>query len=273
MITPKNINFQKLWNQSSKNYQDYALKYSQYQISNNILIDFADVKENQIIVDLACWTWFTSKAILEKEPNIKQIYWVDFSENMLKVAKDFVNSNKVKFICSDVANIENEIFEKVNTFLCNAWFWQFEYKERILKSVYNLLVNNWKFCFNLPSQFFDFWDWNENKSPIIEKIKKEIQSRWYENSWKLVSKISKVDLENLFKNHWFKLEKFEILNIWDKSLEDLFEFFTIPATATFFENIPESEQKEILEIVYNKFKWKIVWFPNIWVYFSFSKSW
>ena len=84
------INFSKLWNKSGKQYQDYALNFPQYKQTNEKLIKIADINPNQVVVDLACGTGLTTKEVLKNCPDVKKVYAIDFSEDMINVAKEFV---------------------------------------------------------------------------------------------------------------------------------------------------------------------------------------
>jgi ubiquinone/menaquinone biosynthesis C-methylase UbiE len=103
------IDFKNLWNKSAKEYQKYAFSHSQYKKTNKKLIKLANIKNNSIIVDLACGTGITTQEILIKNPNIQKIYAVDFSSEMLDRAKNSIQSEKVIFINSDAENIEKVI--------------------------------------------------------------------------------------------------------------------------------------------------------------------
>ncbi len=48
------FNFLKFWNKSAKQYNEYSAKYPQYIKTNEKLVELANIKSNQIIVDLAC---------------------------------------------------------------------------------------------------------------------------------------------------------------------------------------------------------------------------
>ncbi len=266
------IDFQNLWNKSAKEYQKYAFAYSQYKKTNEKLIKLANIKDNSIIVDLACGTGITTQEILINNPNIQKIYSLDFSKEMLDTAKNSIQSEKVIFINSDAENIEKVIWEKVDLVVCNSAFWQFKDKKKVILWIYNILKKDGIFIFNLNQQFYDLWETEANQSLIIDTIFSEMNDKWYDFHWKIKEKLGKEQREKLFKDTWFILIKEEIYNLWKRTLEDFFDFLHIPATATFFDKIPLTEQKNILEKSYKKLKTENIEISNNkWVYFILKK--
>jgi len=266
------INFLKLWNKSGRQYQEYALKFPQYKQTNEKLVEISNIKPNQVIVDLACGTGLTTKEVLKNYPNVRKIYAVDFSEDMINVAKEFVQSRKVAFIVASAEDIDKFISEKVDVVLCNSAFWQFQNQNKVLKKIYSILKDNGRFIFNLNQQFFDFGNAEPNQKLIIDTIFSEMKGRGYEFSNKLKPKINKEKIEELFNQAGFSFYKTEMINIGPRSLEDSFNFFKIPATATFFEDVPKEEQEQILNFAYEKLKNQIKQIENNkWIYFIFKK--
>lgn len=266
------INFSKLWNKSGKQYQDYALNFPQYKQTNEKLIKIADINPNQVVVDLACGTGLTTKEVLKNCPDVKKVYAIDFSEDMINVAKEFVQSKKVAFIVADAQDLDKFISEKVDVVLCNSAFWQFQNQNKVLNVILKILKDSGKFVFNLNQQFFDFGKPEPNQKILINTIFSEMKERGYEPSNKIAPKIDKEKIEELFSQAGYTLEKTETINIGPRKLDDFFNFFKIPATATFFENVTEEDQEQILSSAYEKLKNQFTQIKNNkWVYFVFKK--
>jgi ubiquinone/menaquinone biosynthesis C-methylase UbiE len=266
------INFFKLWNKSGKKYHEYALNFPQYKQTNEKLVELANIAPNQIVVDLACGTGLTTKEVLKNCPNVEKVYAIDFSEDMINVAKEFVQLEKVAFIVADAQDLDRFISEKVDVVLCNSAFWQFQNQSKVLSAISNILKDNGKLIFNLNQQFFDFGKPEPNQKLLIETIFFEIKKRGYKPSNKLKPKIDKEKIEELFSHAGYTLEKTEIINIGPRKLDDFFNFFKIPATATFFEDVPEEDQEQILNSVYEKLKNQFTQIENNkWIYFVFKK--
>jgi len=266
------INFSKLWNKSGKQYHEYALNFPQYKKTNEKLVEIAEIKADQIVVDLACGTGLTTKAVLQNCPDVEKIYAVDFSEDMINVAKEFVQSKKVAFIATDAQDLDKFISEKVDVVLCNSAFWQFQNKNKVLNAISSVLKENGKFVFNLNQQFFDFGKLEPNQKILIDTIFSEMRKRGHEPSNKIKPKIEKEKIEELFSHAGYTLEKTETINIGPRKLDDFFNFFKIPATATFFENVPEEDQEQILSSVYENLNNQFTQIENNkWIYFMFKK--
>ncbi|QQS61482.1 MAG: class I SAM-dependent methyltransferase [Candidatus Moraniibacteriota bacterium] len=266
------INFSKLWNKSGKQYQEYALNFPQYKQTNEKLVQIADIMPNQIVVDLACGTGLTTKEVLKNCPDVEKIYAIDFSEDMINVAKEFVQSKKVAFIVADAQDLDKFISEKVDVVICNSAFWQFQNQNQVLHAISNILKDNGKIIFNLNQQFFDFGKPEPNQKLLIDTIFSEMKKRGYKPSNKLKPKIGKEKIEELFSYAGYILEKTETLNIGPRKLDDFFNFFKIPATATFFENVSKENQEQILSSAYEKLKTQFTQIENNkWIYFVFKK--
>lgn len=267
------INFSKLWNKSGKQYHNYALRYPQYKKTNEMLIELAEIESSQIVVDLACGTGLTTKEVLENFPDINKIYAVDFSEDMIKVAKEFVQSKRVVFIVANAQDIDKFISEKVDVVICNSAFWQFQNKNKVLEATSNILKADGRFVFDLGQQFFDFGKPEPNQKLIIDTIFSETRKRGFEPVEKLKPKLNKEEIEELFGSLGFRLDKTETINIGPRTLDDFFNFFKIPAAATFLEEVPSKEQEQILDSAYEKLKNQVKEVENNeWIYFVFKKN-
>jgi len=266
------INFSKLWNKSGEQYHEYALNFPQYKRTNEKLVKIANIVTNQIVVDLACGTGLTTKVVLKNCPDVEQIYAIDFSEDMINIAKEFVQSKKVAFILADAQDLDKFISEKVDVVLCNSAFWQFQNQNQVLNAISKILKDNGRFVFNLNQQFFDFGKPEPNQKILIDTIFSEMRKRGYELNNKIKPKIDKEKIEELFFQAGYVLEKTETINIGPRKLEDFFNFFKIPATATFFEEVTEEDQEQILNSAYKKLKNQFTQIDNNkWIYFVFKK--
>jgi hypothetical protein len=133
------------------------------------------------------------------------------------------------------------------------------------------LKDDGRFIFNLNQQFFDFGKPESNQKLIIDTIFSEMKKRGFELKGKIKPKVDKRKIEELFKKSGFALDKIKLINIGPRALKDLLNFFKIPATATFFEGVPQQEQ--ILNSVYEKLKNQLNGIENNrWIYFVFKKN-
>jgi len=233
------INFQKLWDKSGTKDDEYARQYPQYIKTNEKLVSLVDVRPGQVIVDLACGTWMTTEAVLKTCPNVRKVYAVDFSEDMLRVAKTRIKAENVAFIHADATDLVGHFPEKVDLALCNSSFWQFDDRSAIIRAIRTVLKDGGIFVFNLNQQFYDFGAPEANQKVIIDAIYEEMRKRGFEVTGGLKEKMTKEEIEELFASAGFTLAKTARYDVGPRSLDDFLNFFTIPATATFFEKVPE----------------------------------
>lgn len=177
---------------------------------------------------------------------------------------------KTSFIVADAQNLDKLISEKVDVVLCNSTFWQFQNQNKVLNAILSILKDNGVFVFNLNQQLLDFGKPEPNKK-VIETIFSEMKKRVCKLINKLKPKASKEKIEEVFSQVEFILEKIEIINIGLRKLDD-FNFFKIPATATFFEDVPKEDQEQIFSSAYEKLKNQFTQIENNkWTYFIFKK--
>jgi len=243
------INFKDLWNKSGSLYQKYAQEFPQYSETNRKLVEIADIRESDILLDLASGTGLTTQEILKQSPQVDRIYAVDFSVDMMELAQASIHSSKVIFFTVDAHEVDRYIPEKVDVVLCNSSFRQFQNQTTVLKSLYTLLNDQGRFVFNLNQQFFDFEQPEPIQKLIVETIFSEMEKRGFETHQRLIPKTNKEKLKGLFKKTGFILEQVETIDVWPRTLDDFLSFLKIPATATFFEHVPPKKQEEILATV------------------------
>ena len=110
--------------------QDYNFsKFSRnefYEGLNAHLVDMADVRSGQRIVDLACGTGGVTKLILERLRDAREsvVIAVDHSSSALKQAMEELNGRKnaaIQFVQSQVEQLSDSLKETVDTIVfCNA---------------------------------------------------------------------------------------------------------------------------------------------------------
>lgn len=266
------INFLKLWDKSADEYKAYSNKFPQYIKTNKKIVELSNIKDGDVVVDLACGTGITTKAILEGKPGVKKIYAIDFSKDMLRVAKDSINSDKVEFILSDAGKIQDFLKEKADIVFCNSTFWQFKDKDKVIREIRGVLKSGGRFIFNLNQQFFDFGQVESNQKVIMEYIFDELERNGFRKSSNLVSKVGEIYIKDLFGGSDLELVKKEIFDVGPRSLKDFLSFLKIPATATFFDGVPKDIQVKILNKAILNFKDEISQIDhNKWIYFVFKK--
>lgn len=137
--------------------------------SNNQYIDeilkLIEIKENYNILDVACGTGILEKYLLEYDP--KEILGIDFSENMIEIAKIKNNDSRVKYLCDDIFSLNDGKFDLIIIF--NA-FPHFDNKKDLLSHLSNYLNEDGKIviCHNFRRTEID---------NIHDKIPESISSK------------------------------------------------------------------------------------------------
>ncbi len=266
------VDFPKLWDASGERYHDYALRYPQYRQTNEALVRLATLTEGETAIDLACGTGLTTEEILRQAPRIRKVYALDFSRDMVRVAQRHMRSPKASFIVADAASVAEHVPERADAVLCNSAFWQFPDKGDALDAVHAALKDGGRFVFNLNQQFFDFGDEEPGQRAVLDAIFAELRRRGYAPEGKLVRRMAENDVRDLAAKHGFSLERTERLDCGPRALEDIFAFFRIPATATFFEGVPAEEREAILDAAYEKVNGRVTIGRNRWIVFVLRKA-
>lgn len=164
--TPETIHT--MFNMIAKKYDlaNNIMSFGMQKYCKNSAIKMLDIKSNSNVIDLCCGTGDLSAIIKKFNPDC-QITGIDFSENMLKIAKS--KHKNIQFWQGDVTNLpyEDNFFDiAVMGFglrnILNA--------EKSVEEVYRVLKPNGQFLHldfgrkNLPSKIY------ETITPILTKI-------------------------------------------------------------------------------------------------------
>lgn len=253
------------WEKDAEQYEDYAQKYPMYRESIRRLIDLLDIK-NKIVIDLACGTGISTEEILKHKP--KKIIGIDFSENMLNIAKRKIKNKNVEFV---LAKTEEFSTEKVEVIICNFALWQFDL-DKAIKNINNHLKKGGVFAFSLGGQSVIL---KENNTAII-RINEMIQRMAKEEGIIIPTKkqrrmFRKKEIVDLIKSNRFILENTKIVKL-KRSIEDYFDFIKMRGMGS--KIIPNLDQKKRLEIFEKAFELVKLEFKdilNIILLFSFRK--
>lgn len=104
----------------------------------NIILDNALVSSGKDILDVACGTGVLIEDYLKRDVN--KITAVDLSSEMIKVAKSKYKSDKVKFICGDILDFNNN--EKYDCIVVYNAFPHFIDGEALIKHLSTLLKDD-----------------------------------------------------------------------------------------------------------------------------------
>ncbi|MFH1649608.1 MAG: class I SAM-dependent methyltransferase [Candidatus Woesearchaeota archaeon] len=245
--------FHTLWEKSSSVYDEYSKQFHQYIETSKVLVQFAG-RLGPRIVDLACGTGITTKAIADVAPD-SSITAIDFSLAMLEQAKKNINAKNILFIHDSAENVHKHV-KGATAIICNSAFWQFPDQDKVLYSINKALSPDGIFVFNLPHQFFDFGTEKSSRGPAVSLIIEELRKRGYHPEGKLKPKMTQDELTGLFGEHGLDIIKKAVCSFQSHTIEDSLAFFKIPAVSPFFDDVPANEQDEILKEVGEKLRTK-----------------
>lgn len=242
------------WNNplTAQKYDGYAQSYTSYKNTNRDLVAFADIKEGQQVVDLACGTGMTAQAILKKLAHSGHIFAVDSAPAMLQVAKRNVDMPNVSFHLSPAERAHEVVSGRVDRILCNSAFWQME-TEATLDSIGRLLKGEGLFAFNLPDILSPVCK-QPGGSINLRALMRQVAADEY--GWEFDpapaqnrSRLHKMSYENipdLLAEHGFELARHERV-IYQETFEAARAFCAIPVMTE--NTIPGVDYETRLEIL------------------------
>ena len=185
---------------------------------------------------------------------------------MIEQARKIVNFPNAHFIVAPAEELAKHVNEPVDRIICNAAFWQFRDQSAALRSVKKLLKLDGTFVFSLPQQFYDM-PGESHRGLIVRAILGELETRGYKNlEQSFVPKFTKETITKLLSDNELEIQRVELVDFPASSLDDGLAFFTIPAVAPFFENVPAEVQTEVLNLAKEKLKDTYIETPNRWAF-------
>ena len=242
------------WNNplTAKKYDGYAQTYTSYKNTNRDLVKIADIGEGQLVVDLACGTGMTSKAILQKLSPSGHIFAVDSSPAMLEVAEKNISQPNISFHLSTAERVHEAVPGRVDRILCNSAFWQME-TEATLAAIRRLLKDEGLFAFNLPELLSPVGK-QPGGSVDLRTLMRQVATEEY--GWEFDpapapnrSRLYKMSCENipgLLAEHGYELTRHKRI-VYQESYEAAHEFCAIPIMTE--NTIPGVDYETRLEIL------------------------
>lgn len=133
-------------------YDRFVREQEIYRCLNRWLVELADVRHAERIVDLACGTGATAEACLSRMGARAELFGVDASADMVEVARANVHDPRARFEVASAASVESVLDPPVDRVVCNAAFWQFPAPRPVVEAVARLLRPGGLFVFNVPAE-------------------------------------------------------------------------------------------------------------------------
>ena len=96
-----------LYKQVGKTVNGIPVESGQLDIISNNIIDKLALKSDDILIDLCCGNGLITKSLAE---NVKKVIGIDFSKDLIKVAKVTNNAENISYISKDVLALNHEFF-------------------------------------------------------------------------------------------------------------------------------------------------------------------
>lgn len=261
-----------LWDKSVDVYHAYAQrKDTQYWQTSRTLVELAQVKPGHVVVDLAAGTGVTTKCLLEMEPEVSQVYAVDRSQPMLDRAKEYVQHERVTYVCAGAEDLALAVPPLVDRVLCNSAFWHFPNRGAVLTAIHSVLQPDGLFAFNLPHNFIDVGGVS-HRSRFVREMFIEMEKRGLAQKRTLTPPIAQADLIAQLTDAGLRIVTEHRAEFPSKDVRDSADFFKIPAVAPFFDGVPDTVRDEILETVAERLEQEGYEVPyNTWMFFVAQK--
>jgi SAM-dependent methyltransferase len=254
------------WDLSARQYDAYASEKNLYRDSAAAMVQLAGIKPGMTVLDLACGTGIVTEAIVKASEGLDvKIIGVDFSPEMLALARKRVGSAGVEFHCRRAEELTEVVKSPVDLVLCNAAFWHFE-RELAAAEISRILKPTGRLLIGLPPQNFKRID----LSSLYEKDKKlwmvmeELSFRGHRlrRGEKNPAKhkraaLDKNEVEAFFSRYHLIMKEVHTISI-DATAGDFVEFLRIPIMAKnsfFLHDVPMDVIDDVISVVAHQLEW------------------
>lgn len=137
---------------NAEEYERYARDRPLYRALNEKLVALARLGSARRVLDLACGTGATARAVLGVLPADGEVVGVDASAAMVEVARAVVGDPRARFLVAPAAGVERVVEGPFDRVLSNAAFGQFPDLRPVVAAVARLLAPGGLFVFDLPGE-------------------------------------------------------------------------------------------------------------------------
>jgi SAM-dependent methyltransferase len=132
-------------------YDDFVRRRPLYRWLNRNLVELASVGAARRVLDLACGTGATARAVLAALPPHGELVGVDASAAMVGVARARVTDGRARFAVAAAADAGRVAPGPFDRALCNAAFLQFPDRAAVLAGLAGLMPAGARFAFSLAA--------------------------------------------------------------------------------------------------------------------------
>jgi SAM-dependent methyltransferase len=219
--------------ENAQRYGQFADEYALYRRTSQDLAGLARLARNARVVDLACGTGATTKALLAVLGPHGRVVAVDSSRAMLGRAKAFIGDHRVRWLRAPAEQLGNCGIDAVDAVVCNSAIWQTNMPATVA-AVGRVLRPAGRFVFNVGARMLaDHPDADQPPAPLIEMME-AIAARdhgWAaspaaagarEPGW-----LSERSLRNLLGDNGFRVEQVQEFQ-YRSSLDDQRAWLSVP---------------------------------------------
>lgn len=249
--------FHRIYWSGQFNWKDYARYYNDYiktegnyyTLSAEALINSVEIKNDFVVVDLACGTGALTKVLLEKYPKTK-IIAIDISEDSLEHYKENfkeqIENKQIKVFQGNAEKISDYVKEEIDLIFIASALWDLEL-EALFKNIPIIMKEDAKIVTNLPSLTI-----GEEKGFIFEI------EEFFKNKQGIKKFYRRIKIEELkallTKKHLKIAEKIKYQFLMPKkSVKQFFDFLKYRYPFIFFsDEIPYKERFQKCEEGFNE---------------------
>lgn len=163
----KNIvcsNFEK----SAKSYETFEQRHGLFKKLTLHLATKCKIKKGMKVVDIGCGTGTSTFTLANYVGPNGKVIGIDFSEKMLKIAKEKESPPNVDFFLDDANNIDTLVENKVDAVLFNACIFLIPTYKETLAATYKLLKTDGYVGMNYLLDLFD-----QNNTDLFQLVKEK----------------------------------------------------------------------------------------------------
>jgi SAM-dependent methyltransferase len=135
-------------------YARFCREFPMYRDTSATLADLAGLETADLVVDLACGTGVTTRAILDRLPPTGRVLALDGSEAMLAVARGEVVEPRVRWVHARAETLADHVDRPADAVVCNSAFWQMD-MPAVARAASTVLRPGGMFVFNIGGEFLD----------------------------------------------------------------------------------------------------------------------
>lgn len=235
-------------------YDEFTQEFPMYDTTSRDLVGLAGTANAATIVDLACGTGVTTRAILDLARPDASVVAIDGSKAMLDVARERVLDDRVRFVLDDAAALADHAAD-IDAIICNSAIWQLD-MAAVFAAAACALRPGGRFVFNIGRQFImlPFTEEETSSKPSLFEYAQAFAILDYDYVQPLGAKrrrlLSQDIVDEMLTAAGLRLETFEIL-IHSATPEQDAAWLKIPIFAdNILYGLPYDRQAEIIDKAY-----------------------